>query len=127
MDVIERSAFGAIADLEHPLKRFFWFLRAKGDPNDWRIVRRDAFGIRYVAAHDRIMRAAAAGSGCSTSRASFPDRLHIELDALASRVLFDAANRAIGVEFLKGRNSIAPMPDRQRIRASGAKRAPRVK
>ena len=48
MNVIERSAFGAIAGLEHPLKRLFWFFRAKGDPNDWRTVRRDAFGIRYI-------------------------------------------------------------------------------
>jgi choline dehydrogenase-like flavoprotein len=30
--------------------------------------------------------------------------LHIELDALASRVLFDAENRAIGAEYLKGEN-----------------------
>ncbi len=48
MNVIERSAFGAIAGLEHPLKRLFWFFRAKGDPNDWRTVRRNAFGIRYI-------------------------------------------------------------------------------
>ena len=48
MRVIERSAFGAMARLEHPLKRLFWFLRAKGDPNDWRTVRRNAFGIRYI-------------------------------------------------------------------------------
>ncbi len=34
--------------------------------------------------------------------ARHPDRLHIELHALATRVLFDADNRAIGVEYLKG-------------------------
>jgi choline dehydrogenase-like flavoprotein len=104
MDVIERSAFGAIAALEHPLKRFFWFLRAKGDPNDWRIVRRNAFGIRYVplttAGHERI------GSRERLLEAArrFPDKLDIELDALASRILFDDRQRAVGVEYLKGRN-----------------------
>jgi choline dehydrogenase-like flavoprotein len=104
MDVIERSAFGAIAELEHPLKRFFWFLRAKGDPNDWRIVRRNAFGIRYVplttsnrariGSRERLMDAAR----------RFPDKLRIELNALASRVLLDDTNRAVGVEYLSGKN-----------------------
>ena len=32
----------------------------------------------------------------------YPDRLCIELDALATRVLFDERNRAVGVEYLKG-------------------------
>lgn len=104
IDVIERSAFAAIAELEHPFKRFFWFLRAKGDPNDWRIVRRNAFGLRYmpltmfnrarIGSRERLIEVAR----------RLPDRLHIELDALASRVLFDGDRRAVGVEYLKGRN-----------------------
>ena len=104
MKVIERSAFSAIAELEHPLKRFFWFLRAKGDPNDWRIVRRNAFGIRYVplttSEHARV------GSRERLLEVArrHPDKLRIELDALASRVLFDGNNRAVGVEYLKGKN-----------------------
>jgi choline dehydrogenase-like flavoprotein len=108
MDFIERSAFGAIAALENPLKRFRWFLRAKGDPNDWRIVRRNAFGIRYVplttAEHARI------GSRERLLEVArrFPDKLRIELDALASRVLFDDHQRAVGVEYLKGKNLYRP-------------------
>lgn len=103
MDVIERSAFGAIANLEHPLKRLLWFLRAKGDPNDWRIVRRNAFGIRYMplttSRHARI----GSRERLVDLAARRPDKLHIELDALASRILFED-NRAVGVEYLKGRN-----------------------
>ncbi|MGH7874306.1 MAG: GMC family oxidoreductase, partial [Candidatus Binatia bacterium] len=104
MDVIERSAFGAIAKLEHPLKRFFWFLRAKGDPNDWRIVRRNAFGIRYVPLTTSDHARSGSRERLLDVARRYPDKLHIELDALASRVLFDADNRAIGIEFLKGRN-----------------------
>ena len=48
------------------------------------------------------MRASARASGCWTSRADIPGRLKIELNALATRVLFDESNRAIGVEYLKG-------------------------
>ena len=126
MDVIERSAFGAIAALEHPLKRFFWFLRAKGDPNDWRIVRRNAFGIRYVplttSDHARI------GSRERLLEVArrFPDRLRIELDALASRVLFDGHHRAVGVEYLKGKNlyraHAAPVSDQGERRQARASR-----
>jgi choline dehydrogenase-like flavoprotein len=125
MDVIERSAFGAIAALEHPLKRFFWFLRAKGDPNDWRIVRRNAFGIRYVplttSDHARI------GSRERLLEVArrFPDKLRIELDALASRVLFDG-HRAVGVEYLKGKNlyraHAAPVSDQGERRQARASR-----
>ena len=102
MNVIERSAFGAIAGLEHPLKRLFWFFRAKGDPNDWRTVRRNAFGIRYIpqTTHD-------AGRVGSRERilsvaGRYPERLHVELNALASRVILNDRNRAVGVEYLKG-------------------------
>jgi choline dehydrogenase-like flavoprotein len=104
MNVIEGSAFGAIARLEHPLKRLLWFLRAKGDPNDWRTVRRNAFGIRYIP-----LTTDAAGRIGSRERVldvarRFPNRLHVETDALASRVLFNDNKRAVGVEFLKGKN-----------------------
>jgi choline dehydrogenase len=104
MRVIERSAFGAIAGLEHPLKRLFWFFRAKGDPNDWRLVRRNAFGIRYIPQTTR--RASRVGSRERIVEVArrHPDRLHVELNALATRVLLDAGHRAIGVEYLKGKN-----------------------
>ena len=103
MDVIEESAFDANADLEHPLRRLFWFLRAKGDPNDARLVRRNAFGIRYmplttsnyarVTTRERLLEVAR----------RHPEKLRIELDALATRVILDNSNRAVGVEYLKGR------------------------
>jgi choline dehydrogenase len=32
----------------------------------------------------------------------YPDRLRVELNALATRVLFDDSNRAVGIEYLKG-------------------------
>jgi choline dehydrogenase-like flavoprotein len=40
-----------------------------------------------------------------------PDRLRIELHALATRVLFDDGNRAIGVEYLKGERLYAAHPN----------------
>jgi choline dehydrogenase len=122
MDVIERSAFGAIAELEHPLKRLFWFFRSKGDPNDWRVVRRNAFGIRYVPM--TTLNAARVGTRERILEVArrFPDRLRVEIDALATRVMFDADNHAVGVEYLKG-ESLYRAHANPRQQAGEAKRA----
>jgi choline dehydrogenase-like flavoprotein len=102
MNVIESSAFGAIARLEHPLKRLFWFFRAKGDPNDWRTVRRNAFGIRYIPlTTDDAVRTGSRERILDIAR-RYPKRLHVETNALASHVILDDQNRATGVEYLKG-------------------------
>jgi choline dehydrogenase-like flavoprotein len=104
MKVIERSAIGAIAWLDHPLKRLFWLFRAKGDPNDWRTVRRNAFGIRYIPlTTDDATRMGSRERILEVAR-RLPDRLHVEMHALASRVVFDDHNRAVGIEYLKGQN-----------------------
>jgi choline dehydrogenase-like flavoprotein len=104
IDVIERSAFGAIAQLDHPLKRLFWFLRAKGDPNDWRSVRRNAFGICYLPLTTSDHQRFGSRERLLNVAARHPQRLQIELDALASRIIFDADHRAVGVEYVKGKN-----------------------
>ncbi len=72
------------------------------DPNDRRIANDRAGGTCYtplstdnharIGARERLMDVAA----------RYPDRLHIELDALATRVLLDDDNRAHGVAYLKG-------------------------
>ena len=41
----------------------------------------------------------------------YPDRLRIELNALATRVVFDDRNRAIGVEYQKGERLYAAHPN----------------
>jgi choline dehydrogenase-like flavoprotein len=102
MDVVERSGLQAIAGLEHPLKRLFWFFKSQADPNDWRLVERDAFGIRYaplttlnhsrIGSRERVLQVAQ----------RHPDKLQIETHALVSRVLLDSEKRALGVEYLKG-------------------------
>jgi choline dehydrogenase-like flavoprotein len=72
------------------------------DPNDCRIARDDAIGIRFtplttkngvrVGTRERLLDVAA----------RHPDRLRIQTHALATRVLFDDRQRAIGVEYLHG-------------------------
>ena len=88
--------------LRNPLLSALHWLRGKGDPNA-RPWGRGSFtglcytplstsGHRRMGARERLMQAAD----------RHPDRLHIELDALATRVMFDADGAACGVEYLKG-------------------------
>lgn len=97
--VIAESVNNALKEFGAPsLSR----LEALGDPNDWRVVAHDDVGARYtplttanhvrVGTRERLL---------SVAR-QHPDRLRIELNALATRVLFDENNRAIGVEYQKG-------------------------
>ena len=60
---------------------------------------------------------AAARRGAS----GIPDRLRIELHALATRVLFDDGNRAIGVEYQKGERLYAAHPGASTARRRDAR------
>ena len=77
---------------------------AKGafDANDWRIARSGDVGARVTPlTTSRHVRAGARERVRDVQR-RFPDRLTVQLNALATRVLFDDDNRAIGVEYQKG-------------------------
>ena len=100
---VAESARAFAGSLPHPLRSTLRWLRGAGDPNA-RGWGRGSFqglcytplstsGHRRVGARERVLQAAA----------DHPDRLHIELDALATRVLFDSDGAACGIEYLKGR------------------------
>ena len=48
MNVIKGSAKKAIRDEQHPLKRLLWMIQSQADPNDWRLVQADSYGVRYA-------------------------------------------------------------------------------
>jgi choline dehydrogenase-like flavoprotein len=80
--------------------------RVKGlaDPNDWRLVKDDAVGIRYAPLSTRGHRRMGARERVLETSRKHPERLRIELNALATRAIFNERNRAVGVEYLKGKN-----------------------
>ena len=128
----DHEMVGAVVDtartfarsLPHPLRSALHWLRGAGDPNA-RPWGRGSFeglcytpmstsGHRRVGARERVLQAAAA----------HPQQLHIELDALATRVIFDNDGSARGVEYLKGprlyRAHVAPSEsagERRQVRA----------
>jgi choline dehydrogenase len=72
------------------------------DPNDWRVITDDAIGLRYTPLTTRNHQRVGTRERLLEVAKQHPDRLKIELHALATRVLFDDQQRAIGVEYLSG-------------------------
>jgi choline dehydrogenase-like flavoprotein len=75
---------------------------SQADPNDWRSVEESAVGVRYTPLTTENHARVGTRERVLDVQRRYPDRLKIELNALATRVLFDDANRAVGVEYLKG-------------------------
>ena len=105
--VIARSVSNALNEFGAPsLAR----LEALFDPNDWRVVERDEVGARYAPLttdnHQRI----GTRERLLAVAKTHPDRLRIELHALATHVVFDDRNRAIGVAYQKGERLYAAHP-----------------
>ena len=78
-----------------------WLWKGAFDPNDWRLVRESAGGVRYLPLTTRGHARTSTRERVLDVAARCPQLLRIELDALATRVLFDESNRAVGVEYLK--------------------------
>ena len=79
-----------------------WFFEGQLDPNDWRLVEKNSIGLRYVPLSTSNHARTGTRERVLEIACKYPDRLRVELNALATRVLFDDSNRAIGVEYLKG-------------------------
>jgi choline dehydrogenase len=77
-------------------------LQSIGDPNDLDVIRSSAEGVRYTPLTTRDRRRNGTRERVLDVAGRHPDRLILELDALATKVLLDRHNRAVGVEYLKG-------------------------
>lgn len=79
-----------------------WLLESQGDPNDWRLVKNNATGLRYPPLSNQNHQRLGARERVLDVMASHPDRLTLMMNTLVTRVLFDDSNRAIGVEVMQG-------------------------
>ncbi len=89
-------------DLPRPLATIARWLRSVGDPNARTWFRRSFEGLCYTPLSTRNHARCGVRERLLEVCKRHPENLHIELDALAARVLFDATGRATGVEYLKG-------------------------
>jgi len=101
--------------------------RALWDPNDWRLVNAAAEGMVFVPLH--INRGTRTGTRdyIRAVAAACPSNLVVQLNALASRVLFDDDNRAIGIEYLSGSRLYRASPGADPRADVGERRVVRVR
>lgn len=100
--VFIEAAIGAVAYAPNLLQRIRWFFKGAFDPNDWRLVRENAAGIRYLPLTTDGHRRVGSRERVLEVACRHPDRLLISTNTLATRVLLDEHQRAYGVEFRKG-------------------------
>jgi choline dehydrogenase len=105
IQIVTKSALKIFRQLGHPIRQLIQTLVGKLDPNDWRLDRQSAEGIHYapLSTHDHARNGTR--EFLLEVAEKHPDRLKIELNALATRVLFDETHdktKAIGVAYLKG-------------------------
>ncbi len=102
VDVLIASAHRAFEETGEPFERVRSLLEGKADPNDRRTMPRGAEGVCYTPLDTRNHRRAGTRERLLDVAQRFPERLRIELDALATEVLFDPDHRAVGVAYQKG-------------------------
>jgi choline dehydrogenase-like flavoprotein len=98
------SAWKAFVNAGSRRDHLRWLWKGGFDPNDWRLVKENAGGVRYLPLTTENHARTGTRERILDVHRRHPQQLHVEVDALASRVLFDEDNRAIGVEYLKGRH-----------------------
>ena len=77
-------------------------LRAKLDPNDWRLVKQSSEGICITPLSTSKGKRVGSREYIRHIQESWPDHLTVRTHALVTRVLLDDENRATGVEYLAG-------------------------
>jgi choline dehydrogenase-like flavoprotein len=102
--VLADSAVRALGQKRGLLRRLWILLRSFGDPNDRAVLATGAEGLFYLPLTTARHRRQGARERVKAVAEQWPELLDVRLNALATRVLFDDANRAVGVEYLAGAN-----------------------
>jgi choline dehydrogenase-like flavoprotein len=102
VEMLLESVHGAFTDAGQPIEALQELAEAQADPNDWRLVQADAVGVRYAPLATQNHARNGTRERLLAVNAARPDKLVITLNALVTRVLFDDANRAVGVEYRSG-------------------------
>ena len=96
------SAIEAIREIGFPGERLRWLVESQLDPNDWRTVKENSFGMRYTPLTTRNHARVGTRDRLLAVASEHREHLKIKLNALVTRVLLDDHCRAIGVEYLSG-------------------------
>lgn len=96
------SALKAFSECGHPVEEIKSIFESAADPNDWRRIPSNGVGLCYAPLTTHGHQRKSGRERLLETAQKYPQFLRLELNALATRVLFDDANRAVGVEYFKG-------------------------
>jgi choline dehydrogenase len=102
LKVLIVSIAEAIEEIGHIFDRVLWFFQSLLDPNEWRSVKENSIGLRYLPLTTRNHARMGTRERLIEVASRFPDKLKIELNALVTRVLLDDDRNATGVEYQSG-------------------------
>ncbi len=102
LETIVDCAYEAIKEIGFLGERLRWLTESQLDPNDWRSVKENSFGMRYTPLTTRNHARVGTRERVLEVAREHPKQLKIELNALVTRVLLDENHRAIGVDYLSG-------------------------
>lgn len=105
---IKQALKVAFKKLGHEGEQVIEGLESLGDPNDWRLVEAKAQGIHYTPLTTHGHARTGTRERLLDVQSRHPDRLRIETDSLATKVVFNDQKQAIGVEYRKGRGLYHP-------------------
>ncbi|HKG20774.1 MAG TPA: GMC oxidoreductase [Blastocatellia bacterium] len=96
--VFSAAAQALVENIGRPLER----LERRFDPNDWRVINSNPEGIAVTPLATSGGKRRSVRDCIRAVQEEFPDNLIVKTKALVTRILFDADNRALGVEYLDG-------------------------
>jgi choline dehydrogenase-like flavoprotein len=102
LETLRSTTHSFVANLPRPITAVLHWLWGHGDPNTRRWSRRSFSGLCYMPLSTRGHRRMGARERLLQAAADHPGRLHVELNALATRVILADDGTASGVEYLKG-------------------------
>lgn len=106
-----KAAWATLSRAPKPLQTLIRTIRGKADPNNRRVGRGPFDGVCVTPMSTREHRRVGTRERLLDVRQRRRDHLHIETNALATRVLFDETNRAVGVEYMKGERLYRAHPE----------------
>jgi choline dehydrogenase len=99
---VVNSGIAALRGAGDTLASIYRLLETAADPNDARNAGPSETCVCYTPLSTRQHARIGARERLLDVAQKYPDRLRIQLNSLATRVILDDSNRAIGVEYLKG-------------------------
>jgi choline dehydrogenase-like flavoprotein len=125
--IIADSALKCIGELGGTARRLEDILKSLGDPNDWRLQGEHPEGVYFTPLATRDHARNGSRDRIREIQRRYPRNLTVQTNCLATRILLDESNRAIGVAYVEGEHLYGADPaydgaQRGKERAAAARR-----